>query len=63
MKTILLLVGILMTLIGLLWIGQGSGYVNWPASSFMISQTQWVYYGAGFAAVGLFFIGFGFKRR
>ncbi len=63
MKTILLLVGILMTLIGLLWIGQGSGYVNWPASSFMISQTQWVYYGAGLAAVGLFFIGFGFTRR
>lgn len=58
MKTPLLLLGILAALTGLLWIGQGSGYVNWPASSFMISQTQWVYYGACLAVVGLFLIGF-----
>ncbi len=59
MKTAVLIIGILATLTGLLWIGQGSGYVNWPASSFMISQKQWIYYGAGVAFVGLFMIGFG----
>lgn len=58
MKTAFLILGIIATLIGLLWIGQGSGYVNWPQSSFMISQTQWAYYGACLAVVGLFVIGF-----
>lgn len=59
MKTATLVIGILATLIGLVWIGQGSGYFPYPASSFMISQKQWVYYGAGLAFVGLFMIGFG----
>jgi len=58
MKTALLILGILAALTGLLWIGQGAGYVNWPQSSFMINQTQWVYYGACLAFVGLFLIGF-----
>jgi hypothetical protein len=31
-----------------------SGYFPYPASSFMISQTRWIYYGAGIAVVGLF---------
>ena len=38
--------------IGLLWIGQGTGVIAWPASSFMISQTQWAWYGAALAALG-----------
>ncbi len=33
--------------------GQGSGYFPYPASSFMISQTRWIYYGAAIAVVGL----------
>jgi hypothetical protein len=45
--------GILALLIGLLWIGQGSGMVAWPQSSFMISQIQWAWYGAALAVVGL----------
>jgi hypothetical protein len=52
-KIALLVVGILATLLGLLWIGQGTGYVQWPASSFMISQIRWAYYGAGVAVAGL----------
>ncbi|MFT6670683.1 MAG: hypothetical protein ACJAVZ_002153 [Afipia broomeae] len=35
MKTLLLTVGTLALLVGLLWIGQGTGYVNWPQSSFI----------------------------
>jgi hypothetical protein len=56
MRAALLIVGILAILMGLLWVGQGTGYVNWPQSSFMISQTQWAYYGAALAVVGLILI-------
>jgi hypothetical protein len=41
---------------GLLFVGQGSGFIPWPASSFMISQTRWVYYGGAIAVVGLLLI-------
>jgi uncharacterized membrane protein len=56
MRKALLTVGLLGVALGLLWIGQGTGVINWPASSFMISQIQWAYYGAGLAAVGLILI-------
>jgi uncharacterized membrane protein len=56
MKTAFLILGILALLIGLLWIGQGTGTINWPQSSFMIKQTQWAYYGAALAIVGLILI-------
>ncbi len=53
MKFLLLAIGMLCLLVGLLWIGQGTGYIAWPRSSFMISQMQWAYYGAAVALVGL----------
>jgi uncharacterized membrane protein len=34
MRNLLLTLGILALAIGLLWIGQGTGVVNWPPSSF-----------------------------
>lgn len=52
MRILVLTIGVIAVLIGLLWIGQGTGLVNWPQSSFMISQTQWAYYGAGLTALG-----------
>jgi hypothetical protein len=52
----LMILGILALLIGLIWIGQGTGTINWPQSSFMISQMQWAYYGAALAVVGLILI-------
>ena len=48
--------GILAALIGLVWIGQGTGYFPYPASSFMVSQIQWAYYGAALMVVGLVLI-------
>jgi hypothetical protein len=45
--------GIAALVIGLLWIGQGTGYVNWPRSSFMISQIQWAYYGGALVLAGI----------
>jgi hypothetical protein len=49
-------VGFLALAIGLLWIGQGTGAIAWPQSSFMIGQLQWAGYGATLAAVGLILI-------
>jgi uncharacterized membrane protein len=56
MRQLLLIVGFLALAIGLLWIGQGTGVVKWPASSFMISQLQWAGYGAALAGLGLVLI-------
>ena len=56
MRTVLLVIGILALLIGLLWIGQGTGAIRWPPSSFMINQLQWAGYGALLGAVGLILI-------
>jgi hypothetical protein len=53
MRNLLSILGMVALLTGLLWIGQGTGYVNWPQSSFMISQIEWAYYGAALAVVGL----------
>ncbi|MEO6248608.1 MAG: hypothetical protein ABIO85_08520 [Sphingomicrobium sp.] len=56
MKTVLLIVGVFALLMGILWIGQGTGVVHWPASSFMIDQRPWATRGALLAVVGLVLI-------
>jgi hypothetical protein len=56
MKTLLTVIGIIALAMGLVFMGQGSGYFPWPAESFMISQTRWIYYGGGIAVVGLLII-------
>ncbi|RFB84688.1 hypothetical protein B5K11_31555 [Rhizobium leguminosarum bv. trifolii] len=53
MRTIGYITGLLMILLGLIWIGQGSGYFPYPASSFMIAQTIWILWGALLAAAGI----------
>jgi len=52
----LTIIGFLALAIGLLWIGQGTGVIPWPPSSFMINQLQWAGYGAVLGAVGLILI-------
>jgi hypothetical protein len=56
MRNLLLILGLLALAVGLLWIGQGTGAIKWPKSSFMISQIQWAGYGAALAALGLILI-------
>lgn len=56
MKMLLLLVGIVVCAAGILFVGQGLGYINWPASSFMIRETKWVYYGGGIAVFGILLV-------
>jgi hypothetical protein len=52
MKPVIALLGIVLLLMGLTWVGQGAGYIRWPAESFMIDQSRWIYYGGGTAVIG-----------
>lgn len=56
LRPVLYVVGVLALLIGALWIGQGLGYVRWPASSFMLDQRPWVTNGSVLAVIGLVMI-------
>jgi uncharacterized membrane protein len=56
MRTLVTVVGIVLVIAGLVFMGQGSGYFPYPASSFMIKATRWIYYGGGIAIVGLILI-------
>jgi hypothetical protein len=56
MNALLTIIGILLLLMGLVFMGQGSGYFPYPASSFMISESRWIYYGGAIAAAGLVLI-------
>ena len=53
MKVLLMLIGLTLLAMGLFFVGQGFGYIQWPASSFMINQIKWVYYGGGIAILGI----------
>jgi hypothetical protein len=53
LRILLSLLGVLMVLMGLVWIGQGSGVFPYPASSFMINQAPWIYYGIVLAVAGV----------
>ena len=52
-RIVLLVVGALATLMGVVWIGQGTGVFPYPAESFMIDQMPWAYRGIGLALAGL----------
>jgi len=52
LKLAILLLGLLICLSGLLFSAQGTGIFPYPRSSFMISQTVWVYRGLIIAVVG-----------
>jgi hypothetical protein len=53
MKAVLTIVGVILLLAGLVFMGQGSRYFPYPAESFMVGASQWIYYGGGIAVVGL----------
>jgi hypothetical protein len=63
MKIAMTIVGVLALLMGLLWIGQGTGIVAWPASSFMIDERPWAIRGVILAIIGLALILFARRRR
>jgi hypothetical protein len=56
LSSALFIFGVLAVLVGLLWIGQGTGVVPWPKQSFMINEMPWAYRGIGLAIAGLFIV-------
>ncbi|NNH28321.1 hypothetical protein C9413_02015 [Rhizobium sp. SEMIA 4085] len=44
--------GASLILLGLLWIGQGSGLFPYPSSSFMVNQSVWVLWGVIVLGIG-----------
>jgi hypothetical protein len=52
-RAALLAIGFVAALMGLVWMGQGSGYFPYPAVSPMINQSQWIWWGALLAACGV----------
>ncbi len=62
MQNVLAVIGVLLVLVGVLWIGQGTGLVHWPANSFMIDERPWAIRGAGLALVGVALLLFSRRR-
>lgn len=58
----LLVIGVLMVLMGLLWIGQGLGLIMWPSASPMLAERRWSLNGLALALLGLGVIWF-VRRR
>jgi hypothetical protein len=56
MRSAVLIVGVVAVLVGLLWIGQGTGTFPYPSTSFMIRQVEWAYIGGVVTLVGLVLI-------
>jgi hypothetical protein len=61
-KPILAALGVVMILMGLLWVGQGLNIIKWPASSFMIGVPSWSWRGIVLAAVGAGLVVFSRRR-
>jgi hypothetical protein len=53
MRRVVFVAGILLLLLGLLWIGQGTGVFPYPSYSFMVSDMGWAYRGAGVVLAGI----------
>jgi hypothetical protein len=56
-RRLLLIAGCVAVLMGLVWVGQGTGVFPYPASSFMINQLPWVTRGIVLAILGLVAVG------
>lgn len=55
--------GVFLVVMGIIWALQGAGLLNWPASSFMLAQQQWVLYGALTTMVGALLLWWASKIR
>lgn len=61
-KLLMTIIGSVALVLGLLWVGQGMGWVRWPESSFMIGDSSWSIRGAVLALGGALMLWFGRKR-
>lgn len=59
MRIVVMIIGAVALLMGLLWIGQGTGLIMWPRESFMLAETKWAMNGAVLALVGALLLHYG----
>jgi hypothetical protein len=57
------IVGGLAIAVGLLWLGQGTGLILWPADSFMLSDRTWARNGLLLAAAGGIIVWLGSRKH
>jgi hypothetical protein len=62
MKVLLSALGAVVLLLGLLFMAQGAGIVRWPAESFMIDASAWIWRGCIVAVIGVVLILLGRRR-
>ena len=62
MKTALMIAGAVLVILGLHWIGQGTGMLVWRANPIVDNHIQWAYFGACVAVSGAVFIWYSFRR-
>lgn len=60
MKLIQTIIGVVLLLLGALWIGQGANIIG---GSFMSGQSQWLYIGIVVAIIGVALLYFAHGRR
>jgi len=60
-RIVLFVLSVLVVLVGLIWAGQGAGYIRYPENSFMIDQSPWILRGGLVALCGV--IGVWLSRR
>lgn len=53
MRIALTIVGVLLIILGLHWIGQGTGTFIWPANPVMDNNITWAYYGGVAVVAGI----------
>jgi uncharacterized membrane protein len=58
MRTALLIIGVLLFIYGLHWIGQGTGWLPWPANTVMDYNMAFTWYGLVLTAVAIVIIWF-----
>jgi hypothetical protein len=56
-------VGGLAIAVGLLWLGQGTGLILWPADSFMLADRTWARNGLLLAAAGGIVVWLGSRKH
>ena len=63
LRALLGTIAVLAIAMGLLWIGQGTGLVMWPSSSFMLADRQWAINGVVLAAAGAAILWWSRRKR
>jgi hypothetical protein len=56
MRIALTIVGALIAVAGLIWAAQGAGIFPYPATSFMIDNSRWIWIGLATAVVGVIIV-------